>query len=93
MRDPQKKAERPRKVPPHVAIGDLRRATGLTLDELCERMTEITGHSYTRGAISAIEIGIRGASVDTLQAIALAYGLAPNALRTNYQPANRELIA
>jgi transcriptional regulator with XRE-family HTH domain len=72
--------------PPVVRIGHLRSVAGLTLDQLCERVGEITGKPPTRGAMSAIEHGIRGASDEMLRAIALAFGLPPDAIDTTYVP-------
>lgn len=80
---------RARRTPPHVSIGDLRNATGLTIDQFIERMKETTGLVATRGSISAIENGQRGASKDLLRAIALTYGLKPDAVTTDYQPRSR----
>lgn len=79
---------RTRKTPPHIALGDLRAAVGLTLDQVIERLKQETGREYTRGAISAIENGHRGASAQLLQALCAAYGLRTGAIVTDYQPRN-----
>lgn len=78
--------QRNRVTPPHVSIGDLRVATGMTIDQLLDRLFEVTGHRYTRGAISAIENGHRGASADLLEALAVAYGLRTGAVTATYRP-------
>ena len=79
-------SERPRVVAPHVALGSLRTALGLTLDQVCERYQEATGETITRGALSAIENGIRGASVKVLGGLEVAYGLRPGEITTAYEP-------
>jgi hypothetical protein len=78
--------QRPSVTPPHVSLGDLRLAVGLTIDQLIERVEEETGRRYTRGAISAVENGHRGASEELLEGLALAYGLRRDALTTTYEP-------
>ena len=86
-------AQRPPRTPPHVSLGDLRAAVGLTLDQVCARLEEHSGHRYTRGALSAIENGHRGASVETIEALTVAYGLRPGAITTAYEPRVREALA
>lgn len=78
--------QRPKQTPPHASLRDIRNALGLTLDQVIERIQEETGRSYTRGAISAIENGHRGASTQALADITLALGLREGALVTTYQP-------
>ncbi len=78
--------QRTKVTPPRIALGDLRVAVGITLDELVKRIEDTTGVQTTRGAISAIENGHRGASASLLQAIALAYGVRPEAIGTEYVP-------
>ena len=72
--------------PPHVALGDLRAACGLTLDQVCERFVEATGKDMTRGALSAIENGHRGASAAAIAGLEVAYGLRAGAIDTTYEP-------
>jgi transcriptional regulator with XRE-family HTH domain len=72
--------------PPHVELKDLRAAVGITLDQLIVRVNEVCGLEVTRGAISAIENGHRGASAELLEAIARAYNMRPDALSTTYRP-------
>jgi transcriptional regulator with XRE-family HTH domain len=80
-------AQRGKVVPPHVSLHHLRVAVGLTIDGLRDRISEATGQpAPTRGAISAVENGHRGASAEMLHAIALAYGLPDGAITTTYQP-------
>lgn len=78
--------QRAKVAPPHIALGDLRAAIGLTLDEVCKRFAEATGRELTRGALSGIEHGHRGASNETLAGLEVAYGLRPGAITTTYQP-------
>lgn len=85
--------QRPTKVPPHVSLRILRKASGLTLDQVAAAVTEVTGakRPVTRGAISAIESGLRGASSQMLDALAVAYGLDPGDITTTYEP--RQAVA
>lgn len=85
-------AQRPRKTPPHVSLADLRSISGKTLDEICHAASEELGHPLTRGALSAIENGLRGASPKVLAALEVAYGLRPGSLVTDYEPRRREAV-
>jgi transcriptional regulator with XRE-family HTH domain len=87
--------QRPLKTPPHTSLRNLRRVAGLTLEQVCEAVTEITGASkpMTRGALSAIESGLRGPSQQTLDALAVAYGLDPGDLVTDFEPRAREAVS
>ena len=79
--------QRARRTPPHVCLRDLRLAVGLTLDDVRTRIAEENPDLQpTRGALSAIESGTRGASAQMLDAIASAYGLEPGAVTTDYTP-------
>lgn len=78
--------QRKKVTPPHVSLGDLRVAVGITIDELLDRLEDAAGKRYTRGAISAIENGHRGASDDLLEALSVAYGLRTGAVTTEYEP-------
>lgn len=82
--------QRRRRTPPHISLGDLRAVSGKTLDQICEAVTEVLGKPFTRGALSAIENGHRGASAPVIAALEVTYGLRPGALSTNYVPRNRE---
>lgn len=81
--------QRAKQVPPHIALADLRAACGLTLDQVCARFAEATGHEITRGALSGIENGHRGASAEVLAGLESAYGLRAGALDTQYEPRAR----
>lgn len=59
---------------------------GLTLDDVIYRLEQETGRTYTRGAVSAVENGLRGASTEFLQALCAAYGLPTGAITTQYTP-------
>lgn len=76
-----------------MSLGDLRAVSGKTLDEVCEAASEVLGKPLTRGALSAIENGHRGASRSVLEALEVAYGLRPGALVTDYMPRSREVAA
>lgn len=89
---PNYASQRERRTPPHLSLGDLRAVSGKTLDQICEAVSEVTGKPFTRGALSAIENGHRGASQQVLSALEIAYGLRPGALTTTYVPRNREDI-
>jgi transcriptional regulator with XRE-family HTH domain len=79
--------QRARKNPPHVGLADVRKALGLTLDQVIDRIqAQFPELRPTRGALSAIEQGHRGASDQMLQALCAGYGLAPGAITTDYTP-------
>lgn len=78
--------QRAKVTPPHISLSDLRAAVGLTLDQVCERFTEATGDPLTRGALSGIENGHRGASAAVLAGLESAYGLRPGSIDTQYEP-------
>lgn len=69
-----------------MSLKNLRYAAGFTLDELRDRLQEVTGRTYTRGALSAVENGHRGASADLIAGLETAYGLPAGAIDTNYKP-------
>lgn len=81
-------AARDTKNPPHVSLRNLRRASNLTLDEVCAAVSDVTHgkQTLTRGALSAIESGLRGPSVQVLDALAVAYGLDPGDITTDFTP-------
>jgi hypothetical protein len=86
--------QRRRVTPPHVSLGDLRVATGMTIDKVIERINEeFPELKPTRGAISAIENGHRGASDLMLAALCAAYGLREGAITTTYRPRSSEAAA
>lgn len=78
--------QREAKVPPHVPIKYVRLAANLSIDSVIERIKEETGRLYTRGAISAIENGHRGASSEILEALEVAYELPVGSITTTYIP-------
>lgn len=78
--------QRGRRVPPHVSLGDLRAASDKTLEQVCKLVSEELGKPFTRGALSAIENGHRGASLSVLRALEVAYGLRSGAIVTTYEP-------
>lgn len=80
------------KTPPHATMRGLRKASNMTLDQVAAAVNEILGQKakVNRGTISAIESGLRGASTQMLNAIAVAYGMEPGDLVTNYEPRKLE---
>ena len=78
--------QRPRVTPPYVSLKALRKACHLTLDEVCSRVAEVAGRELTRGALSAIESGLRGASAEILAGLAHAYDLDVDDFDTTYEP-------
>lgn len=83
--------QRPRRTPPHLSLGDLRAVSGMTLEQVCTAVAETLGQPFTRGALSAIENGHRGASQPVLAALEVAYGLRSGALVTDYEPRTRAI--
>jgi transcriptional regulator with XRE-family HTH domain len=82
--------QRQPKAPPHLPLKYARAIAGITAEELCRRIREEDPTlSPTRGTISAIETGTRGASPRMLAAICAAYGLPPDAIVTDYEPVRR----
>lgn len=78
--------QRKPKTPPHVSLRTLRLALSLTLDDIADRIEENRGDRPTRGALSAVESGLRGASAELLAALEEAYRLEPGSITTTYQP-------
>ena len=84
--------QRKRVTPPHVSLGTLRVALGKadpgnwTLDAVCERYQEATGDTLTRGGLSAIENGHRGASAQVLHGLSIVFGIEPEQVTTTYVP-------
>lgn len=78
------------KTPPHVSLRTLRTVTGLTLEEVAVRIARhFPEMSVSRGTLSAIESGGRGASPLMLRALELAYGIPEGSLTTAYEPHGR----
>ena len=74
------------KVPPRVPIKYIRLAANLSIDAVIARIHQQTGRTYSRGSISAIENGHRGASSEVLRALELAYRLPLGSITTEYVP-------
>lgn len=73
---PTTDSRRAKKVPLRVGIKHLREAHGWTQDQVRYRVAEIMGtEPISRGSLSAIESGARGASIEVLAALAEVYGL------------------
>lgn len=77
---------RDRVQPPVAPLAALRRSHGLTFPQLIARIEERTGHTYTKGALSGLENGHRGASTQLLEDVAAAYGLTVDDLWVAYAP-------
>lgn len=73
---------------PVIALADLRASHGLTQDAVCQSVIAITNESFTKGALSAIENGHRGASARTLAALETALRLSPGSIVVDYEPAH-----
>lgn len=80
--------QRPKVTPPHISLGDLRAALGLTQDAVCTQVAAITNKTFTKGALSAIEGGHRGPSAETLAALEVALRLRPGALKLDREPSH-----
>lgn len=78
--------------PPHVSLGTLRKVAGLTIAQLIIRIETATGNTYSRGAVSAMESGIRGVSVQFITDLAAAYGVDRSAITTTYLPRVRSRL-
>jgi transcriptional regulator with XRE-family HTH domain len=62
--------QRQPKVPPHVSLKHVRAVSGLTIEQLIERIAKkCDGYKTTKGAISGLENGHRGGSEQLLRAI------------------------
>lgn len=87
-----KQEKRDLRTPPHISLKALRSVSGKRLDDICDLVNEALGFPnppFTRGALSAIEGGHRGASKRILTALEVAYGLGPGDLTTDYEPRAR----
>lgn len=78
--------QRARVTPPHVSLKTLRKACHLTLEEVCQRVSEVTGKEMVRGSLSAIESGLRGASAEVLRGLAHAYDIDVDDIDVQYTP-------
>lgn len=82
--------QRPRVTPPHVGLRVLRQVSRMTLDEVCALANAShAGLGLTRGALSGIENGHRGASVNVITALEIAYDIEPGSIDTVYEPRTR----
>ncbi|MGV0042070.1 helix-turn-helix domain-containing protein [Mycobacterium colombiense] len=72
-----------------IPIAAVRKALGLTLQNVCDHIHEEHGLKVDRGTISAIELGHRGASTEMLTAIAEALGVHATDIDTAYEPRRR----
>lgn len=78
-----------RKVQPPVApLSALRAALGITQTEVCNGVEAITNKTFTKGALSAIENGHRGASAETLAALETVMRLPTGSLVVTYAPSH-----
>lgn len=80
--------QRPKRRAPVVGLADIRGALGLTQTAVCERVSAITDKTFTKGALSALEQGHRGASAETLAALEQALRLRPGSLTVDYSPSH-----
>lgn len=67
-------SQREPKVPPLFPMRVVRELLGLKQTDILARLKDITGRSYTKGTLSAIESGHRGVSPELLEALEKAYG-------------------
>lgn len=80
--------QRPKVQPPVIRLGDIRASHGLTQDAVCQQVSAITNKTFTKGALSAIEKGHRGASAETLAALEVALHLPAGSLQVAYEPSH-----
>lgn len=83
----RKRNQRPKRTPPHVPVHILRKALGLSLEAATKRIGEVSGkEAPSKGSLSAVETGMRGASAELIAAMEEAYGLDPGTITTDYLP-------
>lgn len=80
--------QRPGVEAPVVTLRGVRASHGLTLDDVCGRISAITNKPFSKGALSAIENGHRGASQETLAALETALRLPPGSIAVPYEPSH-----
>lgn len=78
--------QRKRKTPPHITLKAHRISHNLSLEDIADRVEEQTGDRPTKGALSAIENGLRGVSAELLSALEDAYELPIGSITTDYEP-------
>jgi len=86
---PQKQ---PLKAPPLASLRCLRIASHQTLEQVAETVSELLNQKVSRGTISAIETGVRGASKQMLDALAVAFDLEPGDVYVDYDPRSRRVV-
>lgn len=79
---------RPRMQPPFVDLASVRRLVGLTQTDVCAKVEAVIGKTFTKGALSAIETGQRGASPEVLAALQTALGIHAGDLQTAWEPSH-----
>jgi transcriptional regulator with XRE-family HTH domain len=77
--------QRPKVQPPVAALAALRKSHGMTQPDVIARIKDAAGRTYTVGALSALEKGHRGASVQFLSDVAAVFGLEADDLWTSYK--------
>ena len=86
--------QRARVIPPYASLRVLRKVSGMTLDEVCALANASDSElTLTRGALSGIENGHRGASVEVIAALEVAYDIEPGSLDTKYEPRKAPVAA
>lgn len=81
-------AKRTRVEPPFMSLAAVRTVLGLKQSDICREVSEILGHPFTAGALSAIENGHRGVSAETLEALEIAIGARAGDLQLRYEPSH-----
>lgn len=84
---------RAKRTPPHVPLKALRIVARITLDQLADELAELLDERPTRGTLSAIESGSRGASTELISAIEQVYGLDAGTVTTSYRPRQKSAPA
>lgn len=73
-----------------MTLKGLRKASGMTLEQVADAASDALGlpegKRVQRGTVSAIECGIRGASQQMLDALAVAFGMDPGDIVTDFAP-------
>lgn len=74
--------------PPVVGLAAVRGSHRLTQDAVAEGVAALTNKTFTKGALSAIENGHRGASAETLRALETVLSLPAGSLQVAYEPSH-----
>ena len=80
--------QRPKVAPPLIPLAAHRASHGLSQTDVCKIVSALTNKSFTKGALSAIEGGHRGASAETLAALEVALRFPPGTLVVSYAPSH-----